>query len=48
MAPTVAARSPRDERNIWLTDLDRDGKDDIVLHHRHPEESSRVVVLMAP
>ena len=43
----IAVTLPRDERNAWLVDLDRDGKDDIVVHHPSDEGPHRVVVLRA-
>ena len=29
----VAVTSPADERNSWLVDLNRDGKQDLLMHH---------------
>ena len=38
---------PRDERDARLADMNLDGKQDIVLHHRSRNEPDRVVILMA-
>lgn len=32
----VAVTLPIDEEYAWLTDLNKDGKQDILLHHRFP------------
>ena len=44
---SVPAAVPADERNARLVDLDRDGKQDVVLHHPSATGPHRVVVLMA-
>ena len=43
----VAVEVPADERRALLADLDRDGRQDVVIHHPSDTEASRVVVLMA-
>lgn len=43
----VPVAVPADERNARLVDLDRDGKQDVVIHHPSAVEPHRVVVLMA-
>ena len=35
------------EDYAWLTDLNKDGKDDVVLHHRSEDEPNRVTLLIA-
>ena len=46
-AVSVPVAVPADERNARLVDLDRDGKQDVVIHHPSATEPHRVVVLMA-
>ena len=43
----VAVPLPRDERNAIITDINKDGRDDIVIHHPSHTEANRVNVLMA-
>ena len=43
----VAVPMPRDERNAFVTDLNEDGHDDIVIHHPSHTEPNRVNILMA-
>jgi hypothetical protein len=43
----VAVTVPGDERNSWLTDLNRDGKQDILMHHASTTEPHRVTLLIA-
>ncbi len=38
---------PEDGEYVWLADLDRDGRQDVVMHHPSPTEPHRVTVLMA-
>ena len=38
---------PYDGEYCWLEDLDRDGKQDVVLHHSAATPPRRVTVLMA-
>lgn len=38
---------PANEANAWLVDLDRDGRQDVVIHHPSETAANRVVVLMA-
>ncbi len=42
----VTVTLPGDERNTWLTDLNRDGKDDILMHHPSTTEPHRVTMLI--
>ncbi len=47
----IALRLPSDERRIWLADLNRDGKQDVVAHltptGREPTGKHRVTILMS-
>ena len=43
----VAVVLPDDERNTRLVDLDRDGKQDVLIHQRSDTEPHRVTMLMA-
>ncbi|MCY3845710.1 MAG: VCBS repeat-containing protein, partial [Acidobacteria bacterium] len=43
----VVVPLPEDGEYVWLTDLDRDGRQDIVMHHPAAAEPHRVTVLMA-
>lgn len=43
----LAVTVPGDERNSWLVDLDRDGKQDLLMHHPSATEPHRLTVLMA-
>ena len=43
----VAVEVPADERRAVLADLDRDGRQDVVIHHPSETEANRVIVLMA-
>ena len=35
------------EDYVWLCDLNKDGKDDIIMHHRSADEPNRVTLLIA-
>ena len=35
------------EDYVWLSDLNKDGKDDVVMHHRSADELNRVTLLIA-
>ena len=35
------------EDYVWLSDLNKDGKDDVVMHHRSADEPNRVTLLIA-
>ncbi len=43
----VAVAIPNDEEYTWLTDLNRDGKQDVLMHHPSTTEPHRVTVLMS-
>ena len=43
----IAVAVPQDEEYTWLADLDRDGKDDILMHHPSTTAPHRVTVLMS-
>ena len=43
----VTVALPGDERNSWLVDLDRDGKQDLLMHHPSTTEPHRVTMLIA-
>ncbi len=43
----VLVAVPGDERNSWLVDLDRDGRQDILMHHASVTEPHRVTLLIA-
>ncbi len=43
----VVVPLPEDGEYVWLTDLDRDGRQDIVMHHPSTTEPHRVTVLLA-
>ena len=43
----LAVPLPEDEEYVWLTDLDGDGRQDIVMHHQSTTEPHRVTVLLA-
>jgi hypothetical protein len=43
----VAVALPGDERNSWLVDLNKDGKQDVLLHRPSTTESHRVTMLIA-
>ena len=43
----VAVTLPGDERNSWLADINRDGKQDILMHHPSTTEPHRVTMLIA-
>ena len=43
----VVVPLPEDGEYVWLTDLDGDGRQDIVMHHPSTTEPHRVTVLMA-
>ena len=47
----VAVDLPRNERNSWLVDVDRNGKQDLLMHHTptgdSPTETHRVTLLIA-
>jgi len=42
----VAVALPYDERNIWLTDINQDGKQDVLMHLA-PSEPDRLTILVA-
>ena len=44
---TVAVDLPSDERNARLSDLDNDGKEDVIIHHPSATEPNRLTILMA-
>ena len=43
----VAVPLPEDGEYVWLADLDRDGRQDVVMHHPSTAEPQRVTVLLA-
>lgn len=43
----VAVALPEDEEHTWLADLDKDGKQDILIHHPSATEPHRVTMLIA-
>ncbi len=43
----VAVAMPDDEEYTWLVDLNKDGKQDILMHHRSTTEPHRVTMLIA-
>ncbi len=43
----LAIPLPEDGEYVWLADLDRDGRQDVVMHHVSTTEPHRVTVLMA-
>ena len=47
----VAVALPPDERNTWLVDLNRDGKQDLLVHQtptgHEPTKPNRVTMLVA-
>ncbi|MCP3981452.1 MAG: VCBS repeat-containing protein [bacterium] len=43
----VSVAMPRDEEHTWLVDLNRDGKQDILMHHPSTTEPHRVTMLIA-
>ena len=43
----IAVAMPQDEEYTWLTDLNRDGKQDVLMHHPSTTEPHRVTVLIA-
>ena len=43
----VSVAMPADERHARLADLDRDGKQDVVIHHPSSTGPGRVIALMA-
>ena len=45
--PQKVAIAMSNEEYIWLVDLNRDGKQDIVMHHSTATEPHRVTVLIA-
>jgi hypothetical protein len=42
----VAVALPYDERNTWLVDLNKDGKQDLLIHHA-PTGPHRLTALIA-
>ncbi len=44
---TLAVTVPNNERNVYLTDMNDDGKQDILLHRRAATEQPRLTVLLA-
>jgi len=44
---SVAVGLPGDERNTWLVDLNRDGKQDVLMHRPSSSEPHRVTLLIA-
>ena len=43
----VKVAMPNDERNIWLVNLNKDNKQDILIYHRSTTEQYRVTMLIA-
>ena len=43
----IAIPVPEDEEYTWLTDLDRDGKQDVLMHHTSTTAPQRLTVLMS-
>jgi hypothetical protein len=43
---TVAVTMPRSDRHPWLADLNRDGRQDVVMHHAASDTGSRRVTLL--
>jgi hypothetical protein len=43
----VAVALPGDERNSWLVDLLKDGKQDLLMHHASATEAHRLTILIA-
>ncbi len=43
----VAVAMPDDEEYTWLVDLNKDGKQDLLMHHRSTTEPHRVTMLIA-
>lgn len=43
----VAIAIPNDEEYTWLVDLNRDGKQDLLMHHASATEPHRVTMLIA-
>ncbi|MYB18556.1 MAG: VCBS repeat-containing protein [Holophagales bacterium] len=43
----IAIPVPEDEEYTWLTDLNQDGKQDVLMHHTSTTEPHRLVVLMS-
>ena len=43
---TVIVELPKDERNAWLADLNRDGKQDLLIHHPSNTAAHRVTTLI--
>ncbi len=43
----VAVAIPNDEEYTWLVDLNRDGKQDVLMHHASTTEPQRVTLLVA-
>ena len=43
----LAVATPADEEFTWLVDLDRDGRQDILMHHPSTTEPHRVTLLLA-
>ena len=44
----IAVQVPEDEEYTWLADLNRDGKDDVLMHHASATAPHRLTVLMSP
>ncbi|NNF43307.1 MAG: hypothetical protein HKN62_09710 [Phycisphaerales bacterium] len=44
---TLAVDMPKDEEYTWLVDLNRDGKQDVLMHHASATEPDRVTTLIA-
>ena len=43
----IATRVPEDEEYTWLADLNRDGRQDVLMHHTSATEPHRLTVLMS-
>jgi hypothetical protein len=46
-AQKVAVAIPNNEKYTWLVDLNRDGKQDVLIHHPSTTEPHRVTLLIA-
>ena len=43
----ISVTTPFDERNIWLMNVNKDNKQDILMYHPSTTESNRVTLLIA-
>ncbi len=43
----VAVAMPREEEYTWLADFNKDGREDILMHHPSATEPHRLTILMA-